>query len=100
MPARNGDLEYDILLVFHENEDPLTSMQVAERLKPQYVNRYSSWVSFKNFVIRKLNWFYERSILELDGDRYSHDQRWFLTDLGDYYYVAMTGLKNQQEKNG
>lgn len=37
-----------------------------------YLHRYSVWISFKNFVIKKLKWFWKRKVLELDGERYSH----------------------------
>jgi hypothetical protein len=85
MPARNKDLEYSIMVTINQSSEPLTSREIAEILKPEYSQRYCSFISFKNMVIKKLKWLCRRRILTLDGERYSHSQKWSMGDFGKIF---------------
>ena len=89
MPGRNRKLEFDIMGTIYQSTNSLTSIEIARILESKHVERYSSWLSFKNFVIKKLKWLWARRILDLDGKKYTHDQRWDLTEFGSSYYEAL-----------
>ena len=57
MPRRNRELEFDILHLIYQSPVPLTTVEVIEALSDKHLRKYSSYQSYRNFVIKKLNWF-------------------------------------------